>query len=426
MVPLKFIHAADLHLDSPFSGLSSLKPELATVFQEATFEAYDSLIELALRERADFLLVAGDIYDGADRSLRAQLRFRKGLERLAAANIPAYVVHGNHDPLDGWSSRLGWPEAVTVFPGDGVRKAVYRKDGREAAVIQGVSYPTREIKENLALQFSRKDSDIFYIGLLHCNLGANTGHAPYAPCTVKDLEKAGLDYWALGHVHTRAVHPLGDKALAVYPGNTQGRHPGESGERGAMLVTVDSGGGTEARFIATDRMRWESAALDLAGLSAVDDLLCALESLISGLVDKTGGCRLVLRISLEGRSALHSALNRSGELEGILSELRERQGSGMPQVWIDRLEDRTRPLIDLEKRRRSDPFLVGLLDEFETLLTGLSSSREEILSGLGELYGNPRVRKNLSEPDESRLRELIERARTICVDRLAGAGEGEA
>ena len=424
MDPLKFIHTADLHLDSPFTGLGSVNAELARAAQNAAFEAFEGLVDRAVREEVDFFLVAGDIYDSADRSLRAQLRFCRALQRLAERGIPSFVVHGNHDPLDGWSAHLQWPEPVTVFPADKVSSVGVIKEGREIARIWGVSYPRREILENLAIKFSRDEKTPFAIGLLHCNLGANTGHEPYAPCSLKDLEKGDFDYWALGHVHKRAVHRIGDKSLAVYPGSIQGRHPGESGPHGAELVRVGSSGKIETEFLPVDNLRWESSELDIGGLSGEGELISALDDRIAELEDGAGGRHLCVRLALIGRGELHSALSRRGFIAELESDLRERwTGTPGALVWIERCENKTLPAVDLEKRRRADDFLAGLLEEFERLCDTLEENREELLGVLAGLYQHSRARRFLAEPDEKELRELIESARTLCIDRLAGEGE---
>ena len=142
MSQLRFIHAADLHLDTPFRGLKEVDEKIAASLRDATFTAFDNLVHYALRERIDFLLVAGDVYEQTERSLRAQLHFRDGLARLARAGICTYVVHGNHDPLDGWVSRIEFPDEVTIFPGDRVSSVAYLKDGVPVARIHGLSYPT--------------------------------------------------------------------------------------------------------------------------------------------------------------------------------------------------------------------------------------------------------------------------------------------
>ena len=143
MSNFSFIHAADLHLDSPFATLSPNNPDLAAMLRSGTFEAFDKVMQLCLEKRVDFLLVAGDIYDGADRSLRAQVKFRDGLKRLSEAGIRSFVVYGNHDPLDGWSSTLEWPPSVHLF-GDHVETLEVKRNGSLLACIQGISYPKRD------------------------------------------------------------------------------------------------------------------------------------------------------------------------------------------------------------------------------------------------------------------------------------------
>ena len=423
MISLKFIHAADLHLDSPFTGLRIVNPELARAAQNATFEAFEALVDHAISKKVDFFLVAGDVYDSADRSLRAQLRFCRALDRLADQGIPTFVVHGNHDPLDGWSAHLAWPQLVTIFPGDKVSSVPVVKEGREAARIWGKSYPTREVRKNLVPEFSRDEKTPFAVGLLHCNLGTNTGHEPYAPCSLKDLEKGGFDYWALGHVHKKALREIGDRSLAVYPGNIQGRHPGESGPHGAILVSVENSGKIETEFLPVDNLRWESTELNIAGISGEGELISALENRIAELEDEAGGRHLCLRIALTGRGELHSTLSRRGFIAELETDLRERWAGAGTLVWIERCENRTLPLVDLEKRRRADDFLAGLLEEFDELRVTLKEDKEKLLEILADLYQDSRARRFLAEPDEKELPELIESAQTLCIDRLAGEGE---
>jgi len=420
---LKFVHTADLHLDSPFKGLKSMVPEVAGVLQEATFGAFDSVIKLCLDEEVDFLVVAGDVYDGADRSLRAQLRFRDGLRRLAQEGIPAFVAHGNHDPLDGWVAGLDWPEGVTAFPGDRVETVPVVKNGRQVAEISGISYPKREMRKNLLPEFPQESKTAFSLGVLHCNLGSDTGHEEYAPCTLADLRDSGFDYWALGHVHTRAVHRLEHGALAVYPGNPQGLHPGETGERGAVLVSVDEAGRPETRFVATDLVRWESLSVDISTLESIDGLIEALEEAAGGAADEAAGRSLCLRVVLEGRGALSEVLRRTGELTGLEEDLRGRWLAARPFVWLDRLIDRTRGPIDLESRRRSGDFVAGLLEQFDSLSDHLPQKEAEIREMLEPVYEKKLVRKYIQPPDEEKLKELLDRARELCLDYLVAEEE---
>src|SRR2546422_10321758 len=101
MESLRFVHAADLHLDSRFRGIGRARPALRDRLQSATLGALERVVDHTISVKADFLIIAGDIYDSRDRSLRALVAFRKEMERLAERNIPVFAVHGNHGPLKG-------------------------------------------------------------------------------------------------------------------------------------------------------------------------------------------------------------------------------------------------------------------------------------------------------------------------------------
>ena len=275
MTLLRFVHAADLHLDSPFKGLRDAAPEgIAGEISNATFRTYDNIIDLCIRERVAALLVAGDVYDGAERSLRAQRKFIEGLERLDEQGIRSFVCHGNHDPLDGWEARLAYPALCHRFGREWERVPVFPEDPARA-VVHGISYPKSDVRDNLALGLGNVTPAGFSIGLLHANVGSDTGHESYAPCTVDDLRQAGVDYWALGHVHTRRI--LNERnPVVAYPGNPQGRHPNELGARGVYLVEVDDGGNANVEFRAVDLIRWERVSVDISPLEPEQSLLDAL------------------------------------------------------------------------------------------------------------------------------------------------------
>ena len=237
MSTYRFVHAADLHLDSPFKGLKRVAPRIGEILRKSTFDAFDAVVDLCITEDVDALLVAGDIFDSADRSLSAQLRFVDGLKRLESKGIRSIVCHGNHDPLDAWHSQVSFPVNSYRF-GPNVTSTDLRPGDPESPLVYGYSYPTREVRGNIVPAFKKEfQSGRVSIGLLHANVGADTGHESYAPCTVDDLGKVGINYWALGHVHTRQEFTFPD-GIAVYPGNIQGRHINESGARGVYLVTV--------------------------------------------------------------------------------------------------------------------------------------------------------------------------------------------
>src|SRR5215468_8836331 len=274
MEPLRFVHAADLHLDSPFRGIGNASSALKEQLQAATLGALRRVVDHTIASKADFLIIAGDIYDSKDRNLRALVSFRNEMERLAERNIPVYLVHGNHDPLNGWGSGFQLPPNVMTFGGRTDTEPFIRR-GREAAQITGVSYQRERVTDNLASSLKPTDGAPYSIAVLHANVGHQSGHADYAPATVAELAAAGFDYWALGHVHTTSVLAA-EPAMIVYPGNTQGRNPRESGRRGCYQVDVDTHGRVHLEFIETSIARWAHIEFSIASLGTMDQLVDAI------------------------------------------------------------------------------------------------------------------------------------------------------
>lgn len=408
MPALRFVHAADLHLDSPFQGLRNNAPaDVAAALREATFDAYDRIIDLCIEQEVHGLLIAGDVYDGADRSLSAQLRFVEGLNRLDRAGIQSFVCHGNHDPLDGWTARLAFPESCHRF-GERVTTAALGSDGR--ATVYGISYPTRNVTEDLTPHFQRRPGDGFAIGLLHANVDSASGHESYAPCTLDALRQTGIDYWALGHVHTRAILSPGNPAV-VYPGNPQGRHSGETGPRGVCLVEVDGSNRVGIDFVPVCSVRWEAAEVDISTLDSEQALLDALVATAEGLLHETGDCSVVSRFTLTGRGPLHATLRREGTLETLREHLNHDLNRRTPFLWCERLTDRTAPDFDREARRQVDDFLGDVL----RMIGGLEEDPVELAAlmetATNPLFNHPRARAWLAgyTPDSARVLADAER-----------------
>ncbi len=415
---LKFVHAADLHLDSPFVGLCEAEPEIHRLLLEATFKAFDNVIELCLQERVDFLLVAGDVYDGKDRSLRAQLRFREGLQRLSDAGIRAYVVHGNHDPLDGWTASLKWPDSVHIFGGRSPESIVYERDGEPKAIIHGISFKKTDIRENLALRFKRQDSPLFQVGLLHCNVGSDTGHEPYAPCSRADLESSRLDYWALGHVHKMQVLKEQGPCI-VYSGNTQGRHINEAGPRGCFLVSVDAGGEVQMKFVVTDVVRWLSAKVPIDGIADVDGLIDRLQQCLMDVQSSSDERPTIFRLTLTGRGPMHVELCRPGRLDEYMEQARNLGASLSPFVWPAGMRLKTSPEIDVELRMKSQDIVGECLRRIRESRTD-EARKTELSQCLDELFTHPRIRSYLEPHNDDALCELLESAEALLLDRFLG------
>ncbi len=423
MTRLRFVHAADLHLDSPFKGLRVAAPEqVADTLYNATFKAYENIVDLCIGERADALLVAGDIYDGADRSLRAQRRFVEGLERLHAAGIRSFVCHGNHDPLDGWEARLAYPPGCHRFGAEFESAPVFRDDpGR--AVVHGVSYPHRDVTENLVSRLGRVDTAPFSIGLLHANVDNHPGHDPYAPCSLHDLLEADMNYWALGHVHTRQVlHKQGPSV--VYPGNPQGRSPNETGARGAYLVNALDDGNVDLEFRAVDCVRWERFAVDIGAHETEQALLDALHKSMEELLDGAGGRPVIARISLEGRGELNRFLGRADTLDHLAEQINEAWTDRTPFAWCERIENRTAPTFDRGARVAGSDFLAEVLRTADRARSD-PELRERLRAGMPGLYEHHRFRRYLSGavPNEEEFAALVREAEMMAVNLLAEDGE---
>ena len=418
MPRIRFAHAADLHLDSPFKGLRAAAPgHVADALYAATFKAWENIVDLCIAEQVDALLVAGDIYDGADRSLRAQLKFTEGLKKLDEAGVRSFVCHGNHDPLDGWEARLDYPPSCKRFGPEWGCSPVFQDDpGR--AVVYGISYPTRNVTENLALTLPQIAPDPFSIGLLHANVGGNQEHGSYAPCSLSDLEQSGIDYWALGHVHR--CHVLREQGPAVaYPGNPQGRQPNESGARGLYLVEVEDGGGIRLEFRPVDLVRWETLPVDIGGFETEQALLDGLGDKLGNLLDSAKGRSLVVRIQLQGRGELHRSLRQPNAIDHLLEKLNEEWAGRTPFAWCERIEDQSTLPFNREARIHGADFLAEVL-------RGADQAKEdsELLArlggGLDDLYEHHRFRRQLSEcalgPEQ--IAELLDEAEAMIVDLL--------
>ena len=338
MAGIRLLHAADLHLGSPFRGLAG-EGELPAIFADCTFRAFTRLVDLAIAEKVDGVLLAGDLYDQRDRSLRARLHLIGQLQRLDDVGIPSFLVHGNHDPLDGDPGGLTLPASVKVFG------AQWEEVDAGAYCVQGVSFPTAEVQENLAARFGRR-SQKPTVGLLHCNVGGQADHSNYAPCTLADLERAGLDYWALGHVHTRAQFALAGQGLAAYPGNLQGRHVNEPGERGALRVSLDPARAQApiASFVALDGVRWHRLEVPIDDEETVDALLeRALAVIRKAAVGVEGH---VVRLQLTGRGALHAQFDSPQRLAELQAAVRARLEG---PVLLESLRDATAGSWELER-----------------------------------------------------------------------------
>jgi DNA repair protein SbcD/Mre11 len=315
---IKFMHCADLHLDSPFKGLARLPEGLFKRLFESTFLSFERLVRIAVSEQVDFVIIAGDLYDSGQRSLKAQSFLKHCFEKLQTHNIDVFIIHGNHDPLDGQWVKLDWPENVHFFDGHDIQSVYYEKEGERVACIHGFSYETAAVTDDRTTLFPEKKDGLYHIGVLHGQADGYSGHSPYAPFLVSELLKKGYDYWALGHIHKRM--DLHDEPPIRYSGNIQGRHAGETGQKGGYVVKLNAGH-QESHFFATSDIEWHEALITLDNLDSMQDLLTTCKKVKEEF--RTSGKGVLLRIKLSGRTALYQNLLDGSFLEDLLEILSE-------------------------------------------------------------------------------------------------------
>jgi DNA repair exonuclease SbcCD nuclease subunit len=299
-----FLHAADLHLGSPFQGLSLRDPRMAERFGAASREAFEELITRALEEeRIAFAIFAGDIFDGDWRDASAALFFNRQIARLTREGAPVYLLKGNHDAESVVTKSLSLPEGAHEFPARRAKTFVIEE---LRVALHGRSFADRAESGNFVPDYPEPKPGWLNIGVLHSSLDGRPGHASYAPCALNDLRARAYDYWALGHVHAHEV--VCEDPFVVYPGNLQGRSIRECGEKGAVLVDVEDGAVKGLRRLIVDRARFAEICVDASPLETPEDLRREITERAARESERAGGRFLAARLRVQGASALHFQL----------------------------------------------------------------------------------------------------------------------
>ncbi|WP_395665099.1 exonuclease SbcCD subunit D [Methylocella sp.] len=352
----RFIHAADLHLDSPLLGLSARSPEVAARIADASRQAFDNLIALCLDERCRLMVIAGDVFDGDWRDWRTGQFFVSRMLRLREAGVRVVMILGNHDATNGFMSRLELSDNVTLLSS---RRPETKRFDDIGAAVHGLSFPRREVTENVALGYPAPLPGLFNIGLLHTAATGREGHVSYAPCTVEQLANHGYQYWALGHIHAREV--LCASPPILFSGNLQGRSVRETGAKGATLVEVEGGEVLRFEHRPLDVARFETRTLALDGVETRDALMEAVRLCAESALDAAEGRALALRLALAGRTPLH------GELAAGFALLREEVetlfAALSSDLWLEKLALRTEPPAAPASAPGVDPSVAGGLRE---------------------------------------------------------------
>ncbi|MCG7345584.1 DNA repair exonuclease [Sporosarcina sp. ACRSL] len=395
MSTIRFIHTADLHLDSPFKGMTGMPPETLNELRESTFTAFNRLIEYALETSPDFLLIVGDLYDGEDRSLRAQRKFQEGMLALHEAGIPVYISYGNHDHLSGNWTRFELPPNVYEFPAE-VAEVSLSVRGKDV-VLHGFSYPNRHVREETISKYPvASDHHSFHIGLLHGSLAGNETHAVYSPFTIGDLQSKRYDYWALGHIHQR--QQLSNEPPVVYPGNLQGRHRNEAGEKGFYEVEL-SKSDSILTFIPTSAVHFGRLQIPCTRIHHANEWLAVCEEALLSYASKYGPSVIDVEVlNLDDETAAFF----SQTVEEIwLDALREVMDGQEPFIWVQRLTRK-----DMYQNRENNALVESVLEQVDSWST---DEWKRVLGGVYQHVRTARYLEPLTEEDISDLRDDVER-----------------
>lgn len=418
---IRFLHAADLHLDSPLKGLERYEGAPVDELRDAPRRALENLVRLALEEEVDLVLLAGDLYDGDWKDFHTGLFFVQQLNRLREAGVRVHLISGNHDAQNRMTRTLSLPDHVHHH--DAKKPQTIRHDDL-GVVVHGQSYRTQQVTEDLAAGYPDADAGLLNIGLLHTSLTGYPPHENYAPCSVDTLRRRGYAYWALGHVHARQV--ISEEPWIVYPGNIQGRHARETGAKGCLLVEADGTEITEVTFRPLDVVRWAHLEIGLDGVERAESVRSKVRDDLERQVADADGRLLAARLTLTGRTGAHAPL--TADPERWISELRA-LATEIDGIWLEKIRLKTRRATDLDRElERQDAFgdLLRMIHDLEE-----GADLEALAAEVAQLDSKlPQELRDDEEPfrptDPETLRALLPEVRDLLLDRLLSHDQGGA
>lgn len=372
VIDMKFLHAADIHLDSPMAGLQARQGLPADLLRHCTRRAFAAMVDLAIAEDVAFVVIAGDLYDGDWKDFNTGLFFAEQMRRLAR---PCFVLRGNHDARSVITKDLRLPGNVREFSVHACQ--THRLDDLGVA-LHGQSFPSRAVPEDLSERYPARIPGMLNIGVLHTSADDPGEHETYAPCNPARLALKEYDYWALGHIHQRRV--LHERPWIVFPGNLQGRHARETGAKGCTLVTVQDRDIVAVEHRSVDALRWAALEVDATGLD-IATLTGRLDAAVQAAVIEAEGRPLLARLTLGGETALHATL--MSDADRLAAECRSVAQDAGGELWIEKVQFRTRPLRETAADAFAPlraAFLAGLADPLrvEALLGEMRELRKRL------------------------------------------------
>ncbi len=402
----RFVHTADLHLDSPLRSLAMRNSDLAELIGDATRQALIAIVDLCIDEQVDALIIAGDLYDGDQTSMKTARFLASQMQRLNEAGIATFIIRGNHDAMSRITQELILPPLVTRFGGRA--EAINLNRGNLGISVHGLSFAKPQAPESLLEKYHRPTPDAINIGIMHTSLAGAPGHDLYAPCKASDLHGWGFNYWALGHVHVRAQH-AGDR-MVIMPGMPQGRDINEAGEKTVTLVTVNDDGSLTIEECATSIAQFERIPVDLSSATTWRDAAELIEQGLGIVRDRTRSPHLVGRLRLTGTTSLSWKLRRDRDL--LLAET-EQRAEGLGKTWIEKIEiATTAPVNTPTGGATADPVL-ELGDLMRGDIIHQHGVREAVRDLVKELRDDlPPEARGFSGDDEAAFEALIDQLLT--------------
>ena len=416
---MKFIHAADIHLDSPLVGLQIYEGAPVEEIRGATRRALENLVELAATEKVDFVLLAGDLYDGDWKDYNTGLFLSAQMTRLREEGIPVFIISGNHDAASQITKHLRMPDNVTSLS---VRHPETVKIEKLGLAIHGQGYASRAVTDDLASGYPLASPHHFNIGLLHTSLDGREGHESYAPTSDGSLLSKGYDYWALGHVHAREI--VREEPWIVFPGNIQGRHIRETGPKGCMLVEEQDGRVIRVEHRELDVMRWAVAVVDAGRAARGDDVNDAASKSLKNIMKENKELPLAVRVEIMGTTKAHRELLSNperwkSELRAVATDI---SGGTM---WLEKIRFATREATSTTLGAKSEA-LVELMSAVEAL-SGNADLVKTALEALRDLNEKlPHELKGGAESirldDPETVKRAAEGVRQVLMERILAGG----
>lgn len=265
---MRLLVSADTHLGSPIRSVALRNPDLGDRLKQVSRDTFVEIVDLAISEQVDALVLAGDIFDNGYPDLKSRAFLITQLARASEAGVPTVLIRGNHDALLdhkahgdlGPNIHLLHKGSPTVEIGD--------------AAFHGLSFDAAHVAKSFLPDYPRPVPGKRNVGLMHTSLDGAPGHDPYAPCAEQDLMAHGFDLWCLGHIHA-PFERVDGPVLAVMPGIPQPRHFGERNGGTVTFVSLDKRA-PEFERRAVGRLSFSECALDLSACSDQQEVLRTL------------------------------------------------------------------------------------------------------------------------------------------------------